>query len=138
MLAKNLQLSVLKSFGKGTMEGTAAGTPREQPPPPSSRRTHKKRRGASAPLTADEADQFVRARAAANGAERISLKGRELDGPAAVRAVCDAILAFSTAYSRPPHATPIPVATTTLNLVRVQLESATKLCLKCRARENAP
>ena len=97
----------------------AAPHPPPLPPPQqrqqrqqSNNRKNNKKRRAAAPLSADEAAEFVRGRAAAHGPERINLKGRELDGPAAVRAVCDAILSFS-------HPPPAPAVTTTLNLVRV-------------------
>ena len=54
--------------------------------------TRRRKRGD--PLTPAQAVEAVRARVAANGSERLSLKGRTLDGPAAVRAACDAILAL--------------------------------------------
>ena len=69
---------------------------------------NKKRR---APLSPDEAAAFVHARAAVNGPERVNLKGRDLDGPAAVRAVCDAIISLQQ------RDLPYPAVTTTLNLV---------------------
>ena len=54
--------------------------------------TRRRKRGD--PLTPAQAVEAIRARVAANGSERLSLKGRTLDGPAAVRAACDAILAL--------------------------------------------
>ena len=51
--------------------------------------TRRRKRGD--PLTPAQAVEAVRARVAANASERLSLKWRTLDGPAAVRAACDAI-----------------------------------------------
>ena len=52
--------------------------------------TRRRKRGD--PLTPAQAAEAVHARVAANGSERLSLKGRTLDGPLAVRAACDEIL----------------------------------------------
>jgi hypothetical protein len=65
----------------------------------------KRRKGAAAALSALEAVEFVTKRAAANGPERVNLKGATLEGPAAVAAVCACVLALGGG------------PTTTLNLV---------------------
>ena len=83
--------------------------------------TRRRKRGD--PLTPAQAAEAVHARVAANGSERLSLKGRTLDGPAAVRAACDAILAL-----HPP--------TVTLNLTLPVTATITLTCHSkcCRTR----
>lgn len=100
-------------------------------PPPSRQQGRNKKRRAAAPLSADEAAAFVRARAAANGPERVNLKGRELAGPSSVRAVCDAILSFSPSASSGHASTTATdtVVTTTLNLVSEALSVSVSLSL---------
>jgi hypothetical protein len=59
---------------RAKMEAAAA------PQPPLRQQSRPKKRRAAAPLSADEAAAFVLSRAAANGWERVNLKGKELDG----------------------------------------------------------
>lgn len=87
------------------------------PPPQGSRRRVSRARGSlsASALGPEEASRVVRERAAANGTSRVSLKGRALASPAALRAVLEAILALDGA-SPSGRAGPEWGPTTTLNL----------------------
>lgn len=102
-------------------ERAAAGTPIHEGALEHGRARRKKRCRGAAPLSVDEAAALVRARASSHGSARVNLKGQPLASPAAVRAVCNAVLCFSR--SSPEHPAPIP--TTTLNLVRRPGRSST-------------
>ena len=61
---------------------------------------HKRRAKSRPALTPEEAAEVVLSRAKQNGSERINLKGKELDGPESVRAVCEAVMALDAPRTR--------------------------------------
>ena len=83
---------------------------------PSRRPQMKKRKGHASVLHAADVRRVVTERVAANGPERVSLRGRALADADAVQAVCDAVLALRSGGPNDGDATTAPSPTVTLNL----------------------
>ena len=83
---------------------------------PSRRPQMKKRKGHASVLHAADVRRVVTERVAANGPERVSLRGRALADADAVQAVCDAVLALRSGGPNDGDSTTAPSPTVTLNL----------------------
>ena len=83
---------------------------------PSRRPQMKKRKGHASVLHAADVRRVVTERVAANGPERVSLRGRALADADAVQAVCDAVLALGPGGPNDGDSMTSPSPTVTLNL----------------------
>ena len=83
---------------------------------PSRRPQMKKRKGHASVLHAADVRRVVTERVAANGPERVSLRGRALADADAVQAVCDAVLALGQGGPNDGDSMTSPSPTVTLNL----------------------
>ena len=109
---------------------------------PSRRPQMKKRKGHASVLHAADVRRVVTERVAANGPERVSLRGRALADADAVQAVCDAVLALGPGGPNDGDSMTSPSPTVTLNLASGNVcgEGASRLAAflldpRCAVRE---
>ena len=105
-----------------------------------SRTKMKKRKGHASVLHAADVRRVVNERVAANGPERVSLRGRALADADAVEAVCDAVLALGQGGQNSDDDAPSPTVTLNLASGNVCGLGAARLAAflldpRCRVRE---